>query len=57
MAAVDLAEVAKERKIKYFLISFVDPLGRLRAKLVPAQAIGGHCQTKNLAISQLVSPP
>jgi glutamine synthetase len=40
MAAVDLAEAAKERNIKYFLISFVDLLGGLRAKLVPAQAIG-----------------
>ncbi len=40
MAVVDLAEVAKQGKIKYFLISFVDLLGGLRAKLVPAQAIG-----------------
>ncbi len=40
MAVVDLAEAAKERNIKYFLISFVDLLGGLRAKLVPAQAIG-----------------
>jgi len=39
--AVDLAKVAKERKIKYFLISFVDLFGNLRAKLVPARAIGG----------------
>ena len=36
----DLAKVAKERKIKYFLISFVDLFGALRAKLVPARAIG-----------------
>ena len=34
-----LAAVAKERKLKYFLISFVDLFGVLRAKLVPAQAI------------------
>ena len=34
MAAVDLAEVAKQRKKKHFLISFVDLLGGLRAKLV-----------------------
>ena len=40
MAVVDLAEVAKQGKIKYFLISFVDLLGGLRAKLVPAPAIG-----------------
>ncbi len=39
--AVDLAKVAKERKIQYFLISFVDLFGGLRAKLVPARAIGG----------------
>ena len=38
--AVDLAKVAKEKKIKYFLISFVDLFGNLRAKLVPARAIG-----------------
>ncbi len=35
----DLAKVAKDRKIKYFLISFVDLFGVLRAKLVPAPAI------------------
>ena len=39
--AVDLAKVAKEKKIKYFLISFVDLFGVLRSKLVPARAIGG----------------
>jgi len=38
---VDLAAVAKQRKIKYFLISFVDLFGVLRSKLVPARAIGG----------------
>jgi len=37
--ATDLAKVAKEKKIKYFLISFVDLFGVLRAKLVPARAI------------------
>ncbi len=36
----DLAKIAKEREIKYFLISFVDLFGVLRAKLVPAAAIG-----------------
>ena len=35
----DLAKVARDRKIKYFLISFVDLFGTLRAKLVPARAI------------------
>jgi glutamate---methylamine ligase len=39
--AVDLAKIAKEKKIKYFLISFTDLFGVLRAKLVPAAAIGG----------------
>ena len=39
--AVDLAKVAKDKKIKYFLVSFVDLFGVLRAKLVPARAIGG----------------
>ena len=38
--ATDLAKAAKDRKIKYFLISYVDLFGGLRAKLVPAQAIG-----------------
>ena len=35
----DLAKVAKEKGIKYFLISFVDLFGVLRSKLVPARAI------------------
>lgn len=38
---VDLAKVAKQKGIKYFLISFVDLFGMLRAKLVPARAIKG----------------
>jgi len=36
----DLAKVPKEKKTKFFLISFVDLFGVLRAKLVPARAIG-----------------
>ena len=39
--AKDLAQIAKQKKIKYFLISFVDLFGVLRAKLVPARAIQG----------------
>ena len=39
--AKDLAKIAKDRKIKYFLISFVDLFGVLRSKLVPAAAIAG----------------
>src|SRR6185503_17217062 len=38
--ATDLAKIAKERGIKYFLISYVDLFGTVRAKLVPAAAIG-----------------
>jgi glutamine synthetase len=38
--AVNLAKVAKEKGIEYFLISFVDLFGVLRSKLVPARAIG-----------------
>ena len=37
--AKDLSKIAKEKKIKYFLISFVDLFGVLRSKLVPTQAI------------------
>ena len=37
--AKDLSKIAKQKKIKYFLISFVDLFGILRSKLVPAQAI------------------
>ena len=36
----DLAKCAADRGIRYFLISFVDLFGVLRAKLVPASAIG-----------------
>jgi glutamine synthetase len=35
----DLASVAKERGIRYFMISFTDLFGGQRAKLVPAAAI------------------
>ena len=35
----NLFKIAKEKKIKYFLISFVDLFGVLRSKLVPAHAI------------------
>jgi glutamine synthetase len=34
-----LKEIAKTKKIKFFLVSFVDLFGALRAKLVPATAI------------------
>ena len=35
--AKDLSKIARQKKIKYFLISFVDLFGILRSKLVPAQ--------------------
>ena len=35
----DLSKIAKQKKIKYFLISFVDLFGVLRSKLVPTEAI------------------
>ena len=38
--ASDLAKTAKDRGIKYFLISYTDLFGAQRAKLVPAAAIG-----------------
>ncbi len=39
--AKDLSKIAKEKGIKYFLVSWVDLFGILRAKLVPARAIKG----------------
>ena len=35
----NLANIAKQKKIKYFLISYVDFFGVLRSKLVPTQSI------------------
>jgi glutamine synthetase len=40
-AVADLGKIAKDKGIKYFLISYVDLFGALRAKLAPASAIGG----------------
>ena len=37
--AINLEAVAKKKKIKYFLISYVDFFGVLRSKLVPTQSI------------------
>jgi glutamate---methylamine ligase len=37
----DLAKIAKELSLKYFLISYTDLFGSQRAKLVPASAITG----------------
>jgi len=38
---IDLAETAREKGIRYFLISYTDLFGSQRAKLVPASAIAG----------------
>jgi len=38
--AADLSKIAAEKGIRYFLISYVDLFGHLRAKLVPSEAIG-----------------
>jgi glutamine synthetase len=38
--AVDLAKIAKQKNIRYFLISYADLFGVARSKLVPASAIG-----------------
>jgi glutamine synthetase type III len=40
-SGISLADIAADRGIKYFLISFVDLLGVQRAKLVPVSAISG----------------
>jgi glutamine synthetase len=40
----DLAKTAKERGIKYFLISYTDLFGAQRAKLAPAVAIDEMCK-------------
>jgi glutamine synthetase len=37
--ATDLAEYARKKGVKYFMISYTDLFGAQRAKLVPAQAI------------------
>ena len=42
---VSLQAIAKDRGIKYFLISFSDLFGTQRAKLVPAQAIDAMSRT------------
>ncbi|MGB7287873.1 MAG: type III glutamate--ammonia ligase [Salaquimonas sp.] len=39
--AIDLAKFAKDKGVKYFMISYTDLFGGQRAKLVPAQAIAG----------------
>ncbi|SFK57698.1 type III glutamate--ammonia ligase [Methylorubrum salsuginis] len=41
---LDLEHAAKERGIKYFLVSYTDLFGTQRAKLVPAAAIKNTCK-------------
>ncbi len=41
---IDLEAAAKDRGIKYFLISYTDLFGSQRAKLVPAAAIKAMCE-------------
>ncbi|MFA5122801.1 type III glutamate--ammonia ligase, partial [Zavarzinia sp.] len=43
--AIDLAKAAKDKGIKYFLISYTDLFGVQRAKLVPAAAIGAMAKS------------
>ena len=52
--AKDLEKWANTNKVEYFLISFVDLFGALRAKLVPTRAIKG-CKKKVPALQAL--PP
>lgn len=43
--SLDLETAAKERGIKYFLVSYTDLFGTQRAKLVPAAAIASTCRS------------
>ena len=36
----DLAKIVSDKKIKFVMFSFVDMFGMLRAKMVPAKAVG-----------------
>src|SRR5262249_60605458 len=38
------SEIAEQKRIRYFLIAFVDLFGTMRAKIVPATAIDGVAQ-------------
>ena len=51
--AKNLFKIAKQKKIKYFLISFVDLFGVLRSKLVPAHAIK-EMQTAGAGSSEFI---
>ena len=53
--AKDLEKAAKDQGIKYFLISFVDLFGVLRAKLVPA--LGDRRDAGERVRASPASPP
>ena len=42
---VDLRKFAKDKNVKYFMISYTDLFGGQRAKLVPTQAINAVSYT------------
>ena len=52
--SIDLSKVAKEKGIEYFLVSFVDLFGNLRAKLAPARAIKDMQKEDRLVIKSEV---
>ena len=54
--AKNLFKIAKQKKIKYFLISFVDLFGVLRSKLVPVHAIKEMQTTGAVSYTHLTLP-
>jgi glutamine synthetase len=48
--AKDLAKWAKEKGVKYFMISYTDLFGGQRAKLVPTQAINDMAEWTGRAL-------
>ena len=49
-----LEAIAKKRKIQYFLVSWVDLFGNLRAKLVPSRAINDMQRGRGRALQVLL---
>ena len=49
----NLSQIAKQKKIKYFLISFVDLFGVLRSKLVPSSSHKLRCKKMVLDLLDL----
>ena len=54
---IDLAAFAKEKGVKYFMISYTDLFGGQRAKLVPTQAIADMQEEGAEIHSRSVQPP